>query len=136
MIIVDENLNDFRIMAAISAWSPGKVVSITSLRPSSQIKDDVISTLLREAVKPTFVTINVTDFWKRVRPERNCCIITVALQQDQGGEIPKLLRRLFRLPDFKTKALRMGKVIHVTQNHIEYYERDRHIHSLLWPDKP
>jgi len=62
------------------------------------------------------------------------CIINVAMPKEQIREIPGILRRLFRVPDFKTKALRMGKIIHVTQNHIEYYERDRRIHSLQWPD--
>ena len=48
--------------------------------------------------------------------------------------VPNFLRRLFRISEFKTKALRMGKIIRLTQNGIEYYERDRRIHSLQWPD--
>lgn len=132
MIVLDEHLHDPAVMTAISKWFPGQVIPVVSLRPGSLVKDDVIPTLLRRVVQPTFVTINVTDFWKKFRPHNGFCIITVALNQDQIKEIPKLLRRLFRLPDFKTKASRMGKVIHVTQNHIEYYESDRRIHSLLW----
>jgi hypothetical protein len=134
MIVLDEHLHDPVIMAAISKWHTGQVIPVISLRFGSIIKDDVIPTLLRRAIQPTFVTINVTDFWKKVRPHSDFCIITVALNQDQVEEIPQLLRRLFRLPEFKTKASRMGKVIHVTQNHIEYYESDRRIHSLLWHD--
>lgn len=134
MIVLDEHLHGHSIMAAISAWFPGQVIPIINLRPGSLIKDDVIPTLLHKAVQPTFVTINVTDFWKRVRPHSNFCIVTVALTQDEIDKMPQFLRRLFRLPEFKTKASRMGKVIHVTQNHIEYYESDRRIHSLLWHD--
>jgi hypothetical protein len=74
----------------------------------------------------------VKDFWKRIRPHSDFCIITVAVTQAQVYEVPHLLRRLLHLPKFKTKASRMGKVIHVTQNHIEYYETDRRIHLLSW----
>jgi len=65
MIIVDENLNDHRLMAAIAVWFPGQVISITSLRLGSKVLDEAIPTLLHNAVQPTFVTINVSDFWKR-----------------------------------------------------------------------
>jgi hypothetical protein len=54
----------------------------------------------------------------------------VAVTQAQVFVVPTLLRRLLHLPDFKTKALRMGKVIRATQNHVEYYGSDRRIHSL------
>jgi len=135
MILLDEHLHGHSIMTAISAWFPGKVIPVINLRPGSLVKDDVIPALLHKAVQPTFVTINVTDFWKKIRPHKNFCVVTVALIQDEIDEMPQLLRRLFRLREFKTKALRMGKVIHVTQNHIDYYEADRHIHSLPWPDK-
>jgi hypothetical protein len=134
MIVLDEHLHGHAIMTAISTWFPGQVIPIINLRPGSLIKDDVIPTLLHKATYPTFVTINVKDFWKRVRPHSNFCIVTVALTQDEIDAMPQLLRRLFRLPEFKTKASRMGKVIHVTQNHVEYYESDCRIHSLLWHD--
>jgi hypothetical protein len=135
MIVVDENLHDQRIMAAISAWARGQVVSVTTLRPNSVIKDEAIPGLLRETVRPTFVTINVTDFWQKVEPHRGYCIINVALPKERAQEIPGLLRRLFRLPDFRTKALRMGKVIRLTPQRIEYYKFDRRIQSLPWPDQ-
>jgi len=132
MIILDEHLYDPAIMADIAAWFPGQVIPLLKLRPASLIKDDAIPTLLRKVVQPTFVTINVIDFWKKVRPHADFCIITIALTQTQVYEVPNLLRRLLHLTEFKTKALRMGKVIHVTQNHIQYYESDRRIRLLQW----
>jgi hypothetical protein len=110
------------------------VVSVSGLRSESIIKDEAIPTLLLRVVQPTFVTINIADFWKKALPHTRYCIINIAVPKERIREIPGTLRRLFRMPDFKTKALRMGKIIHVTQNHIEYYERDRRIHFLLWPD--
>ena len=134
MIVVDENLHDQRIMAAIFAWYPGQVVSVVTLRPRSLIKDEAIPTLLLNATQPTFVTINVTDFWKKAEPHRSYCIINVAVPKERIREVPDVLRRLFRLPDFKTKASRMGKIVHVTSNHIEYYESDWRVQTLGWPD--
>ena len=134
MIIVDENIHDYRIMEAISAWYPGQVVSITALRPGSVIKDDTIPGLLLKTVQPTFITINVTDFWKKVQPHNAYCIVTIDLPKERVREIPYLLRRLLHLTDFKTRASRMGKVIRLKSGRVEYYEADRRVRTLLWPD--
>jgi len=63
MIVLDENLHDRRIIQAIAIWYSGQVVSVTTLRPRSIIKDDAIPILLRRTTLPTFITINVADFW-------------------------------------------------------------------------
>lgn len=133
MIVVDENLHDQRIMEAISTWYPGQVVSVVTLRPGTVIKDEAIPALLLKAVQPTFVTINVTDFWRKVRPHSEYCIIAVALPKERARAVPDLLRRFFRLPAFETKALRMGKIIHLAPHRIKYYESDRRVQSLPWP---
>lgn len=57
MIILDEHLYDPVIMADIAAWFPGQVIPLIKLRPGSLIKDDVIPTLLRKMVEPTFENI-------------------------------------------------------------------------------
>lgn len=132
MIVLDEHFCDPLIMADISAWYSGQVIPLIRLRPGSLIKDDAIPALLRKVPDPIFVTINVADFWKRIRPHNDFCIITAALTQAQVNEVSNLLRRLLHLTEFKTKTLRMGKVIHVTRNHIQYYESDRRIHSIHW----
>jgi hypothetical protein len=134
MIIVDENLHDHRLMQAVAAWYPGQVMSVTALRPGTVIKDEAIPSLLLQVSQPTFVTINVSDFWKRVQPHSAYCIAIVSLPKERIREVPGLLRRLFSYPTFKTKALRMGKVIHITPDRIEHYESDRRIQSLPWPD--
>jgi hypothetical protein len=46
--------------------------------------------------------------------------------------IPALVRHLFRLPEFRTRALRMGKVVCLTPKRVEYYEADRRVRSLSW----
>jgi len=134
MIVVDENLHDQRIMRALSSWYPGQVVSITTLRPGTVIKDEAIPALLVRATQPTFITINVIDFWRKVRAHSAYCIVLVVLPKERVREVSNLLRRLFRLPAFGTKALRMGRIVRLTADHIEYYASDWRIQSLPWPD--
>lgn len=132
MLVVDENLHNQRIMDAIASWYPGQVVSVTSLRPHTVIKDDAIPFLLCHAPQPTFVTINATDFWRKVEPSTDYCIVAIALPKERVHEAPTLLQRLISHPEFKTKTLRMGKVIRLTPDRIEYYRSGAHIRSLPW----
>jgi len=69
MIILDEHLQGISLEAAISHWYRGRIVVVKQLRPGTIIKDDAIPILLRQAKQPTFVTINYTDFWRRVSAE-------------------------------------------------------------------
>lgn len=134
MIVVDESIDNASVLQAIANWYPGRVVSIRSLRPATLIYDETIPTLLHQSRQLTFVTINVDDFWKKVSANRNYCIIAIELEQGQALLLPLRIRRLLRLPEFRTKVARMGKVIHVRSTLIEYYSVDREMHTLLWPD--
>ncbi|OQY96724.1 MAG: hypothetical protein B6D41_04825 [Chloroflexi bacterium UTCFX4] len=131
MIILDENLQDRLIREEIARWYPGQVISITKLRPQSSIKDEAIPALLRRTNEPTFVTINTNDFWNKIRASAAYCIIAIEIPKERSLEIPRLLREIFQLETFKTKAARMGKVIHWTPTRIEYYEENRRIIALL-----
>ncbi|TAH49228.1 MAG: hypothetical protein EYC68_19055 [Chloroflexota bacterium] len=127
MIILDENLHDVEVSAPIARWYPGQVVSVTDLRPKSKIKDEAIPTLLRRVKEPTFVTTNVGDFWNKLQASPAYCIIAIEIPNELISEIPRLLRDILQLETFKTKAARMGKVIHWTPTRIEYYEANRRI---------
>ncbi|MEK7728252.1 MAG: hypothetical protein AAB354_07535 [candidate division KSB1 bacterium] len=135
MLILDENLHDHRLEAAFASWYRGAVTSIIQLRPASIIKDDVVPTLLRTVKHPTFVTINVTDFWKKALPQEDYCIVAIAVPKERAYEAPTLLRRLFRIQDFNTKAKRAGKVIRLNKENIEYYEKGKRIVALPWAEK-
>ena len=134
MVIVDENLHSHRIIQAISDWYTSRVISVTALRPGSVIKDEAIPTLLLKVSQPTFITINVADFWKNVQPHKSYCIVTVTLPTERIAEVSLLLRRFFRLPEFKSKALRMGKIVRLTSERVEYYQSVQHIHSISLSD--
>ena len=133
MIILDEHLQGLSLEAAISRWYPGRVFIVKQLRPGTIIKDDAIPLLLCQAKQPTFVTINYTDFWRRISADERYCIVCLQLSTERVDEIPSLLRRLFRLPGFKTKAERMGKVVLVSPQRVRYYQaHDNQIHVIDW----
>jgi hypothetical protein len=132
MIIVDENLQNRHLISEISTWYKGRVKSVLALRPATVIKDDGIMTLLRQQRHATFVTINVTDFWLKVRAEPSFCIMTIILQQEQTYRVPAILRSVLTLPEFRTKSSRMGKVLRVAPTSVEYYGRDYQLHTMSW----
>ena len=135
MILLDENVHQQSIRASIAAWYRGQVRSLTTLRPNTLIKDEAIPMVLRRVRQPTFVTTNVADFWRRVPAHPRYSIVCVALPNERLHELPSLLRQLLRLPEFNTKAKRMGKVIRVSPSQLQYYERqgDHIAHVRTWP---
>ena len=132
MIVLDENLKDNILLDAIATWYPGTVTHIKSFRPYTVIKDDAIPGLLLTASQPTFVTVNADDFWRKVNAHQGYCIVAFELPQHKADELPEMLRRLLKMPEFKSKAVRMGKVLQIRENRIRYYEQDRQVHVLSW----
>ena len=106
MIVLDEQLLGYGLQASIGQWYRGMVTDLTQLRPDTQIHDDAVATLLRAERQPTFVTINVTDFWRQMAPEEHFSIVCFALPHSRAREISGLLRRLFALEPFQTRRAR------------------------------
>lgn len=131
MIVLDENLLGLRLDDAIAAWYPGRVCAVTDLRSHTVIKDEAIPYLLLRLKGPTFVTTNGDDFWKRTRAHARYCIVCVSLPNERLREVPTLLRQLLRFPEFRTKAVRMGKVIRVGRQQIQYYSSDANLIKIL-----
>lgn len=132
MIVLDENIHDARILDSVSRWYRGQVLSIVELRPQTIIKDDAISGLLLQVQSPTFVTINVGDFWRTIAPHPRYCIVTIALPQQMALQVPELLRRLLRQNSFRTKAQRMGYIFRVTPENFAYYTHNLSITDQNW----
>jgi hypothetical protein len=118
-VIVDEQLGLARVVQPVQQWTTAQW--IPHLRCGEHIDDDRIPTLLRELKQPTFVTID-EHFWNRGLRDARYCIVYFALRDDQQDQIPDLLRRLFRLPQFNTRAKRMGKVIRVSPAGVQFYQ--------------
>ena len=122
MIILDEQLLNMEVAEAIARWWRGSIRNIVDLRPGTLIKDDAIPTLLRRVRQPTFVTINVRDFWRRTPTDNRYCVLCFPLPHSRVDEISELISRQLRLPEFRTKAARMGKVALVSRQQVQYYQ--------------
>ena len=134
MIVLDEQLLSYGLYAAIARWYRGTVTVITQMRPNTVIQDEAIPVLLRTARQPTFVTINVADFWRRLTPDTRFCIACFAVPHTRAEEVPNLLRRLFALEPFRTRGRRLGKIARVSQRQVQYYTAEaRAVHRLDWP---
>lgn len=121
MIVLDEQLNDPRIINLIAEWYPGKVIVIGDIRPGTIIKDDAIPGLLLKEAQPTFVTINYSDFWEVTSANDGYCIVCIKLPSDQKLKVTGILREVLSQPAFKAKHGRMGKVISYSHGVIEHY---------------
>jgi uncharacterized protein (DUF433 family) len=70
----------------------------------------------------------IADYPGAPQPCRLCdkayCIIYFHIASEKQEQIPILLRRLFKIPDFATIRERMGKVVRVSPEGIRYYERN------------
>ncbi len=124
MIILDEQLLGRDLEQDIARWYRGPVQFVIDLRPHSVIKDEAIPNLLRYQSRPTFVTINERDFWRRVAADHRYCIVCFPLPDPRVRDIPLSLRAVLRRPEFRTKAQRMGKILRVTTEEILYYTVD------------
>jgi hypothetical protein len=124
MIVLDEQLLRASLRQEIKHWYRGSVMGLPELRPRTVIKDEEIPALLCSVRQPTFVTINVTDFWRRMAPHRKFGVVCVDLRADQVDKLPKLLRRLFATDPFATRRGRLGKIARVTRQHVHYYTAD------------
>jgi hypothetical protein len=134
MIVLDEQLPVRTLADAIRRWYRGRVCVVTDLRPATVIKDDVVPDLLHRVSQPTFVTLNWSDFWQRSAAHRSFCLVCFTLPTNRATDISPLLRRLFRLEPFKTKAARMGKVARVSHEQVAFYQvDDREIHLYAIP---
>ncbi|MEM7533172.1 MAG: hypothetical protein AAF639_13410 [Chloroflexota bacterium] len=130
MIILDEQIKSRSVIRSIEVWYPGNITHIQTVRPNTVIKDDNIATLLLQARQPIFVTINVSDFWRKINAHPQYCVIAIELIQQDYMELPGILRPILNLPELRTRSLRMGKVIRVRGNRVDYYGRDGQIHSI------
>ena len=127
MIVLDEQLLGRGVEQSIAAWYRGPVAFITDLRPGTIIKDEAIPAILNRETDALLVTINDTDFWRKIAISSRFSVVCVPMADSQVGQIDALLRRLLRHPQFRTKARRRGHVLRLTRETAQYYS----VNSLL-----
>ena len=117
--ILDDHLRADRVRDPILRWATAQY--IRDVRPGEVVKDDRILMVLRALQTPTFLTLD--DWFENpVRRDPRYCILYFALRHDEQGDIPTLLRRLLRLPEFRTRAARTGKVARVSCDHVSWWQ--------------
>lgn len=127
MIVLDEQLNP-RLINEIQKWYRGQTVCVGELRPDTIIKDEAIPQLLAKTKKqPAFVTINARDFWKKTHSGKQVCIVCLKLEDSEMSLIPRLLRYLFQVPQFRNKKDRAGYVFRIDRDGNILY----HLHNKV-----
>jgi hypothetical protein len=114
-------------------WATAQYVR--DIRPGEVVTDERVPAVLRTQRTPTFVTID-DWFWSRRHRDHRYCILYLALTAKEQGDIPAL-RRLLRLPEFRTRATRMGKVAWVSHDHVSWWQvGDGSEHTVQWSAGP
>jgi hypothetical protein len=131
MIVLDEHLQGLGVEEGISRWYRGSVCLVTDLRPDAVVKDEMIPALLRACRKPTFVTLNWKHFWRRSLPHVAYCMVSFTLATSRAPDVAPLLRRVFGLPAFATRAARTGTVARVSEAHVAVYRVGEPIARVL-----
>lgn len=111
MIVLDDQLHNSALVAAVARWYKGAVIFVGDLRPGKRVLDPAIPSLLLELHQPTFVTINYEDFWKRKLAHPGYCIVCLKIEQNRTRFVAPVLREVLSLTELRTKRQRMGKVI-------------------------
>lgn len=119
LLVLDDHLSVPDVRAPLLRWAT--VQYMRDLRPGEVVKDDRILDILRTLPRPTFISVD-HSFWNRDHRDRRYCIVYLALRGRDQSHAPDLLRRLLRRPEFRTRAARMGKVVHLGEDHVCWWE--------------
>jgi hypothetical protein len=130
LLILDDQLGEPTVLFPLARRF--SVRMLRSLRHAERILDDRVPVILLTLDRPTFVTLD-HSFWDRHWCHPGYAILYFFIPEDEQEQIPGLLRALFRKPEFRTRAARMGKVARVQFDGIDFwqYRLPRRVH-LAW----
>ena len=78
-----------------------------------------------------------TGFWRKGLRDIRYSILCFPLSNDEQDKLPELLRALLRLPEFRSKSMRMGKVARVGVGRVDYWQLgDESLHKVPWRVPP
>jgi hypothetical protein len=96
------------------------------------ISDDSIIPLLLTLSRPAFFTRD-RDFFKRMLRHDKYTLVWLDARPEEAA---MFIRRFLRHPRFRTNAARMGTVVRVHHDGIQYWERGRDLlQRMEWPHK-
>jgi hypothetical protein len=117
-LFLDEQL-DARLLPALRKWVTAQ--RLADLWPDEVILDDRLPELLLTLKQPTLLTID-KGLWDKSLCHPGYAVPVCWLPQDEQGLLPELVRMLFRLPDFRTRAKRMGIVARMNKTGVEWWK--------------
>src|SRR5262249_59606529 len=108
--VLDDHLDPTLVRDAIVRWSTASF--LRDVRPGEVINDDRVPSILATLRTPTFITID-DGFWKLTwrGHSHSYGISYFEFRADEQRHIASLLRRLLRLPEFRTRPSRMRKAV-------------------------
>ncbi len=118
-IVLDEHLGVHEVREPLQRWISAQ--KIENIIPGEILKDERILQVLRQLKQPTFVTLD-SGFYHRRHRDGRYCLLYFVLPRAEQSRLPDLLRQLLRLPEFKTRAVRMGKVARVNRESAEFWQ--------------
>lgn len=128
-ILIDENM-DRKVLALLQSWITAGQIGHEVGRLGMP-DEELIPRLLLEVKRTTFVTHD-ERIYRRERPHAGYCLVVVP--KLPAVEIAALVRRLLKLPGFRTIKERMGKVVHLTTHRIRWKELGEvKEHIQRWP---
>jgi hypothetical protein len=130
-LVLDDQLDVQQILPALEGWT--SAIRLQELRPGEHVLDDRVPEIQRNLKTPTFITID-HGFCNRRLSNPGYCILYFDLMSHEQQRLPDLLRRLFRLPEFRTRSARMGKVGRVGEMAVTYWQGGKkHVLDLPEP---
>ena len=118
-IVVDEQIYYDKVTALLKRWVTAEQIGYEVGHKG--LSDERIIPLLLRLKRRTLVTID-REFYRRQLRHAGYCLIYFDFTPEQQFQIPGLLRRLFRIPGFRTIRERMGKVVKVSTTGISYWQ--------------
>jgi hypothetical protein len=129
-LVLDDQLDLVELLPPLQKWIT--VVRLRQLRPDEHVLDDRVPEILRTLNQPTFITID-KDFWDRTLCHPDYAILYFALRDQEQELLPGLLRALFRLPAFRSRRQRMGKVARISAANVDWWQfRVSRLRHLEW----
>lgn len=118
MLIIDENISEVEVWRLREWRIHVRLVSEVAVKG---IADENIIPVLHRLKRPTFFTKD-RGFWDRKFVHPGYCIVLLDIPEHEG-QLAEYTRRFLRYPVFASNARRMGRIIRVHVQAIEFWER-------------
>jgi hypothetical protein len=118
MLIVDENISEVEIWRLREWRIHVRLISEVAFKG---VADENIIPVLHRLKRPTLFSKD-HGFWNRKLIHPGYCLVLLDVPEHEG-EVARHARQFLKHPDFASNAHRMGKVVRVHVEGIEFWEK-------------